>query len=392
MKKNSQKFPNTDIKNISKGEEEGYSEKAEDGLSHSIIEGKKEKIHQGMLIEAATNQGLFAFNPDMMFDKIVKDYKSAEKFYGESLLRLATGYDANVISKNIKFPEFRNELKKKLKEKEKELENDDLINREGKITDKGMELASLVLYTQELNNLEAKGLGEKKTKKAYLYGEKENTRQFRKHDRYRDIAIKSSLKKAIRRSHKTLEKKDLMVFERDNKGKISIIYALDASGSMKGKKIELCKKAGIALAYKAIDEMDKVGLLVFGSEIEEVVYPTTDFNQFLKSIANVRAKKQTDIALTIEKAIEMFPKESITKHLVLITDASPTVGNDPNKDTLNLVERAAAFGITISVIGIELKEGIELAKKIVEIGNGRLYIIKDLENLDRIVLEDYYSL
>jgi len=39
-----------------------------------------------------------------------------------------------------------------------------------------------------------------------------------------------------------------------------------------------------------------------------------------------------------------------------------------------------------------LKEGIDLAKKIVEIGNGRLYIIKDLENLDKIVLEDYYAL
>ena len=89
----------------------------------------------------------------------------------------------------------------------------------------------------------------------------------------------------------------------------------------------------------------------------------------------------------------MFPRDNVTKHLVLITDAAPTVGSDPSKNTLNLVERAAAIGITISVIGIDLnKESTELAKRIVEIGRGRLYVVKDLENLDRVVLQDYYSL
>ena len=33
---------------------------------------------------------------------------------------------------------------------------------------------------------------------------------------------------------------------------------------MKGPKIGACKRAGIALAYKAIEEKDKVGLIVFG--------------------------------------------------------------------------------------------------------------------------------
>ena len=89
----------------------------------------------------------------------------------------------------------------------------------------------------------------------------------------------------------------------------------------------------------------------------------------------------------------MFPRDNVTKHLILITDAMPTVGDDPNKNTLNLVERATGYGITVSVIGIDLsKEGTELARKIAEIGKGRLYVVKDLDNLDRIVLQDYYSL
>ena len=274
-----------------------------------------------------------------------------------------------------------------------DMKDEGLLEDDNEITDKGMDLAAVTLYMQELDDLRAKGLGEKKTKKTMVYGEKGNIRNYRKHDRFQDIALKSSIKNALRRGHSQIEPNDLKVFERDSKGKINIIYALDASGSMKGNKISLCKKAGIALAFKAIDEMDKVGLIVFGSKIEEQVHPTSDFSVFLKAITKIRPKKQTNIALTIERAIEMFPRDDVTKHLVLITDSVPTVGDDPTKNTLNLVERAASLGITISVIGIYIeKEGIELAKKIVEISNGRLYVVKALDNLDRIVLEDYYSL
>ena len=386
--------PSIDINKLEHGiESEGVMYPDEQGLSHSIIEGNKQRIEQGMILDSSINQGLFAFNADMMFENLVKDFGSAEKIYGEGFLRLATGSDKNALRKNLRFPEFQRELKQKLKQKQRELQDEDFLDEYGKITDKGVHLASLVLYTEELDNLQAKGLGERKTKKAYMYGEKENVRNYRKHDRYRDIAIKASVKQAIRRGHSKLESSDLKVFERDNKGKIYLVYALDASGSMKGKKIELCKKAGVALAYRAIDENDSVGLIVFGSEIEDVVYPTNNFSLFLKSITKIRARKQTDIALTIQKAIEMFPKDNVTKHLVLLTDAVPTVGDDPNKDTLKFVEMASALGITVSVIGIDInKEGTELAMRIVEAGNGRLYVIKDLENLDRIVLEDYYSL
>ena len=384
----------SEIKELKKGyEQKGSIDDDNEGLSHSIIEGNKQRIQQGIILDSSMNQGLFAFNSDMMFENLVKDFNNAEKMYGETLLRLSTGHDKNTLKKNIRFPEFQREIKKKLKDTEKDLKEEGLIDEKGSIAERGFNLASIVLYTQELDDLRAKGLGEKKSKKAMIYGDKENIRNYRLHDRYRDIALKSTIRRALRKKHTGIEKEDLMVYERDNKGRISIIYGLDASGSMKGKKIQLCKKAGIALAYKAMDEMDKVGLLVFGSEIEEAVHPTTDFSQFIRAIVKIRAKKQTDIAMTIERAIEMFPKEDLTKHLVLITDAAPTVGDDPNKNTLNLVEKAAALGITISVIGIDLgKEGTELAKKIIEIGNGRLYIVKDLENLDRIVLQDYYNL
>ena len=271
------------------------------------------------------------------------------------------------------------------------MKDDGLLNKEGQITDKGLYLSSIVLCAEELDNLVPKGFGEKKSKKRSVYGDKEDYKNFNK-DIYRNIALKQSIQTALRRSHQSIEKNDLKAYERQHEGYISIIYGLDASGSMKGDKLRIAKKSGIALAFKAIQDRNKVGLIVFGSEIKDYIEPTNDFIRILKKLADIRASRETNIASSITKSISLFPKKD-TKHLILLTDALPTKGDVPESDTLKAVGIARNNKITISLIGISLDhKGLELAKKIVEISNGRLYVVKALDNLDRIVLEDYYSL
>src|SRR3989339_1901065 len=364
----------------------------EDKLMHSVLENDKKVIDTGKLISDVINQGMSSFTPDLMFEQLVKNYTLAKQIYGESIIRLVSGYEPDYVKKNIGIPEFQRELKEKIQERIKELKDEGFVEKDNSLSEKGIELASLVLYFEELDKIVPKGIvGEKISKKSFIYGEKENSRLYKKGDRYRDIALKKSVKLAIRRGHNEFATKDLQVFEKQSKGQTYIIYGLDASGSMKGKKIEACKKAGIALAYKAINEKDKVGLIVFGSEVKEVVEPTSDFTRLLKEITRIKASKETDIVSTLRKAIELFPSENITKHLILITDALPTKGDEPEKSTLEEASIVRSKGITISLIGINLDEkGKKLAEKIVELGEGRLYVVRNLENVGRIVLEDYY--
>ncbi|MEK6891806.1 MAG: VWA domain-containing protein [Nanoarchaeota archaeon] len=386
----------TELKEFGKAEElQGKLafQQLEDKLMHSVLENDKKTIDSGKLISDAINQGMSSFTPDLMFEQLVKNYTLAKQIYGESIIRLVSGYEPDYVKKNIGIPEFQRELKEKIQEKIQELKDDGLVEKDNSLSEKGIELASLVLYFEELDRIVPKGIvGEKISKKTFIYGEKENSRCYKKGDRYRDIALKKSVKLALRRGHTTFDGKDLQVFEKQSKGQTYIIYGLDASGSMKGKKIEACKKAGIALAYKAIQEKDKVGLIVFGSEIKKVVEPTADFTRLLKEITRIKASKETDIVATIRKAIELFPSEDITKHLILITDALPTKGDEPEKLTLEEASMARSKGITISLIGINLDEkGKKFAEKIIQVGKGRLYVVRNLENVDKIVLEDYYS-
>ncbi|MBI2663473.1 VWA domain-containing protein [Candidatus Woesearchaeota archaeon] len=369
-------------------EKEGKLKKQdkEDKLLSSVLEGKK--TEDGKLLRNAINNSLFSFNPDMMFQQIVKNYSSAKQIYGDSFVREIAD------EKDVGFPEVQRNIKKKIMDKFESLKDENILNKNLEITEKGLNLAALSLYTEEIDNMISKGLiGEKFNKEISHYGAKEEIKEFRKGDRYRDIALRKSIKTAIKRSHNELDKKDLKTFERKSKGKINIVYALDASGSMKGQKIDMCKKAGVALAFRAINEKDQVGLLVFGSKVEDIVYPTHDFMMLVDRIANIRAKQETNIASTIMKAIEIFPNDESTKHLILITDAMPTKGKNPEEETLNAVENAISCGITISVIGVNLdKKGEPLAEKISQVGNGKLQIVKNLDDLDTVVLQDYYGL
>ncbi|MBR9699807.1 VWA domain-containing protein [Candidatus Woesearchaeota archaeon] len=366
----------------------------EDKLLKSVLQNDKKSIEEGKLISESFNQGISAFNPDIMFENLTKNYSMAKKIYGQTLIKLISGYNSSYVERNINIPEFRRELKKKIQEKVEEMRDEKLLKRDFSVSDQGLKLASLILYTEELDNLIPKGVfGEKIHKERAHYGERGESRRYKKGDRYKDISIRESLKLALRRGRQKIGVDELKTSQRQSKGQHHIIYALDASGSMKGKKIEVCKKAGIALAYKAITAKDKVGLIVFGSDVKEEVRPTHDFSLLLREITRIKASKQTDFKAMLHKTMDLFEKGDYSKHLIVLTDAMPTVGKDPQKESIREISRIRNLGITVSLIGINLdKEARQFAERLVEIGEGRLYLVKELEELDKIVLEDYYAI
>lgn len=328
----------------------------------------------------------------MLFEQMVNDFKTAKNIYGETILRQISGYNSEYLERNIKVPEFKRILHDNIKKNLDQFKDKGVLGKGYNITEQGLHIASLVMYAEELDHLIPKGLfGETVHKKKSHYGEHEDIKPFRKGDRYRDIALKKSIKTALRRSHRTLKLEDLKSFERLSRGHLEIIYGLDASGSMKGKKIDVAKRSGVTLAFKAIQNKDRVGLIVFGEEVKESIAPPGDFKRILEHITRVKPSKETDLVGVIKKSVELFSRGTVTKHLILLTDALHTVGT--KEEVLTVAGMAKEAGITISIVGIKLdEEGVGLAKKITELSNGKLYVVTELENVDKIILQDYYNL
>ena len=90
--------------------------KVGDKLMHSVLENDKKTVKDGKLIREAINMGLSCFTPDMMMEQLVKNYSTAEKIFGPTILRLLSNYEPGYIQKNIKIPEFQNEVRKNIEE------------------------------------------------------------------------------------------------------------------------------------------------------------------------------------------------------------------------------------------------------------------------------------
>jgi len=356
----------------------------------SIAKKEKTTTEQGQLLNEAFNQGIANFTPDLLYEHIVKNYASAKQLFGPKILRLLTGYSDSFLEKNVKIPEFRKDLKQAIENKIDALKENDLLDKHGDINVKGVELASVMLAVQELDKLSEKGILPSKKKSLIGAGSIVDFRNFKKGDSYKDIAVRKSVRSALKRAHKNIKIEDLRSKVRKSKGQVSIVYAVDASASMRGEKIAMAKRAGVALAYKAIEEKDDVGLVVFNQDVLSSVNVCSDFQLLLETITQISASSQTDFSEMIKKAIELFENTNNSKHLLILTDALPNIGSNPEKQTLKAISQAKANDITISLVGINLdKKGKPLAEKIVEIGQGRLYLANNIKDLDLIVLEDY---
>ena len=385
-----------ELENIEKAEQASgklASSKEDDKLMKSVLKNDKKKVEEGKLVQEAFNRNIASFTPDLMFENIVNNFQIAKKIYGPSIIRMLSGYDPKYIDRNAHIPEFKQELKKQIQRNIEQLKDEGILKDDGSPSEQGIELAALTLYTQEIDNIVPKqSLGDYKHKRIAHYGDISATKPYAKGDRYKDINVHKTIRTAIRRQHTEIHKTDLQTNQRESKGNIQLIYAMDTSASMKGEKIETCKKAGVALAYKALDNKDTVGIISFGSEIKTQIRPTNDFSQLLRAITVVTTGTQTDFGKALDASTQLFYGNQ-TKHLLILTDALPTVGEKPEKDTLKAVSHARSQGITISIVGIQLdKKGLALAQEIVRLGEGRLYVVNELKELGQIILQDYYTL
>jgi Mg-chelatase subunit ChlD len=368
----------------SKGTKKG----ADGQLNKEVYETQEAK--DGVIVGESVNRGINNFSPDMIFERIVDNYKVAKEIYGEKIIELLSGYDPNYVEKNIKIPEFQKVLKNNIKNEVLALKKRDILEDDFSVSEDALETSIVEMYLKEIDDILPKSyFGEKIKKQNHQGVEKIEDYQNLKKS-YSNIMLSKTIKRTIRREHKEIISEDIVWGDRIEKGKTEMVFALDSSASMKGEKLKACKTAGIALCYWAVGNKDKVGLLSFGQEIHKKIPPSTDLKHIIREIASIKSNKQTDIGLPIKEAITIFERNNSHKSLVIITDAMQTATQKSESTVLESCFIARDNKILISVIGIELnKKARDFAKKICNITGGVLYEIDSYQDIPRILVSEY---
>ncbi|RJR30932.1 MAG: VWA domain-containing protein [Desulfobacteraceae bacterium] len=282
------------------------------------------------------------------------------------------------------------------------LEKEDIVSREGgggwELGQKSIAFLMEALSPKIAGALLFYGVGKHATGKKLATGEGRvvGLRKYRIGDRYRDIAVKETMKNAIKEKRSILKREDIAVEIKDIRASLDVILLIDLSGTMNQlQKLWYAKQSAIALGMAAVRTGDRVGIVCF-SNLSSVV---SDFSRGLYSMTRkiidleIHENAFTNIGSGVLKTVALFSKQRRThasRHVILISDGDATAPHpSPHKYALRQAATAIKRGITISCICVAGESSNpELMKKIAKIGHGNTYIVGG-EDIGSAVLEDF---
>jgi Mg-chelatase subunit ChlD len=250
-----------------------------------------------------------------------------------------------------------------------------------------------------------------------------DVRKYQRGDSYKDIAVRESIRDAIRRSKKAVDRENLHVYERQPErrevavqGDADVVVVLDLSGSMAyGDKLWYAKQAIVVMTIIAERYGNRVGVVGFRDLSTEVAELGADRNTSISKVANLLPRGGTNIAAGIRRAIDLLVGEldvrkgerldthlhpERRKHLILLTDGDATHPK-PKQFAGEYARRcarlAARHDIVISVVCIGSEDDSseygrsynpELAEQLSEIGGGSLFFVRDMRDLSAVFVAE----
>lgn len=221
----------------------------------------------------------------------------------------------------------------------------------------------------------------------------------------RDFALDASIRAAapyqLKKDDNSLminiKKEHIRIKQREKRTGISILFAVDSSGSMGVKKrMEAVKGAVMSLLKNAYEKRDKVGMLSFRRNRAEELLPfTRSIDLAQKKLEKLSTGGKTPLSEGLLKAYniiktEMKRNKEVIPVLILLSDGKANFsfsGKDPVIESLEIAEKIKKEKIKCIVIDTE--EGfikLEMARTLSEAIEGDYYRLDNIKSEDLIQL------
>lgn len=194
-----------------------------------------------------------------------------------------------------------------------------------------------------------------------------------------------------------IKKEHIRVKQREKRTGVSILFAVDSSGSMGVKKrMEAVKGAVMSLLKNAYEKRDKVGMLSFRRDRAEELLPfTRSIDLARKKLEKLSTGGKTPLSEGLLKAYniiktEMKRNKEAIPVLILLSDGKANFsfsGKDPVVESLEIAEKIRKEKIKCIVIDTE--EGfikLEMAKTLSEAMGANYYKLDNIKSKDLIQL------
>ncbi|MBT3222642.1 MAG: VWA domain-containing protein [Proteobacteria bacterium] len=177
---------------------------------------------------------------------------------------------------------------------------------------------------------------------------------------------------------------------------LNLAIAVDVSGSMTGDKIEAVRDAMHAVVDQ-LDEDDTMALIKFATASKLVKGRTkmdSSGRQAMdQAIDRLKAGGGTNIEKGLEQAYGQVAPQAGNKDLghrvMLLTDAQPNIGATDVDSFLGMARLYGASGIGISIFGVGLDLGSELAQEVSKVRGGNYFYLEDADAIRQVFTEEF---
>lgn len=178
----------------------------------------------------------------------------------------------------------------------------------------------------------------------------------------------------------------------ENRKAANLVFVVDVSGSMSGEsRLGLVRKS-LRLLVDQLTPNDKVGIVVYGSQGQEILRPTSDKNQIISAIEQLYSSGATNaeegIRLGYEMMDRVFEPGKINR-IILCSDGVANVGRTGPDQILEMIKKYADKGITLSSIGFGMGNYNDIMlEKLGNKGNGYYAYVDNLEQAKKIFVDN----
>jgi Ca-activated chloride channel family protein len=178
---------------------------------------------------------------------------------------------------------------------------------------------------------------------------------------------------------------------------VSLTFVIDVSGSMNmDNRLGLVKRT-LKLLVKQLNPHDKVGIVIYGTEAEVVLEPTSGSHQqrILNAIDRLRpggvTNAEAGLKLGYQMAEEAFTNEGINR-VILCSDGVANFGQTDPNSIWEQVKRYAGRRITLTTVGFGMDNYNDvLMEQLADNGNGIYAYVDDIQEARRLFVENLTS-
>jgi Ca-activated chloride channel family protein len=174
----------------------------------------------------------------------------------------------------------------------------------------------------------------------------------------------------------------------------NLIFVLDSSGSMSGKKITQAKEA-VRFVIDHLEKGDKFALVDFDDGVDVFspdLVPASPENRekALRFVDEIEDSGGTNINDALLQALKMVEQEGRPSYILFLTDGLPTVGVTETADILRNVGQANSRNIRIFVFGVGYDVNTELLDRLSSDNRGTSVYLGENDNLE-VAISQYYE-